>query len=176
VELFEELALAGAPLLLQTLDGLDDGSIKPTPQNHARATLAPILTREDGRMDFAAHTAAELKNRWRGFQPWPGAFTALGGKKLIVHRMEVRDQGSEIRDLGSGNRKDLLVEAGSLILPVEPEPGRIHVEAQRLFVACACGTWLELVEVQLEGKKRIAAGDFLRGNALADGARLGAAE
>ncbi|MGA9069492.1 MAG: methionyl-tRNA formyltransferase [Terracidiphilus sp.] len=175
VELFEELALAGAPLLLQTLDGLDDGSIKPTPQNHARATLAPILTREDGRMDFAAHTAAELKNRWRGFQPWPGAFTALGGKKLIVHRMEAREQGSGNREQGSGNR-DQGSETAILSLPAHAEPGRIHIEAHRLFVACAQNSWLELIEVQLEGKKRIATSDFLRGNALADGALLGAAE
>jgi methionyl-tRNA formyltransferase len=92
VDLFEELALVGAPLLLQTLEGLEDGSIEARPQEHAGATLAPILTREDGRMDFAAHTATELKNRWRGFQPWPGAFTQLGGKKLIVHRMTVRER------------------------------------------------------------------------------------
>ena len=52
--------------------------------------FAPLLDREDGRMDFAARTAHELYNRWRGFQPWPGAFTALNGKKLIVHRMAVR--------------------------------------------------------------------------------------
>jgi methionyl-tRNA formyltransferase len=157
VQLFNELSLVGAPLLLQTLDGLEDGSIQPRPQNHTGATLAPILTREDGRMDFATHTAAELKNRWRGFQPWPGAFTALGGKKLIAHRMEV-------------------AESVSLTLPAESEPGQIHVEDHRLFVACARKTWLELVEVQLEGKKRIAAAEFLRGNALAQGARLGAAE
>jgi len=157
VELFEELALAGAPLVVETLAGLDDGSIQPKPQNHTGATLAPILTREDGRMDFSAHSAAELKNRWRGFYPWPGAFTSLGGKKLIVHRMKV-------------------AEAASFSLPVKAEPGQIHVESYHLFVACAQGSWLELTEVQLEGKKRIAAGDFLRGNALTDGARLGAAE
>jgi methionyl-tRNA formyltransferase len=147
--------MAGAPLLVQTLVGLDDGSILPQPQNDAGATFAPILTREDGRMDFAAHTAAELKNRWRGFQPWPGAFTALGGKKLIVHRMNV-------------------AEAGSLSLVAEAEPGQIHVVGARLFVACAQNSWLELTEIQLEGKKRIASDDFLRGNALKDGARLGA--
>ena len=157
VELFEELAIGGAPLVVQTLAGLDDGTIQPTPQNHAGATLAPMLTREDGRMDFAAHTADELKNRWRGFQPWPGAFTALGGKKLIVHRMNV-------------------AEDAALSLPAKAIPGRIHVEDHRLFVACAQDSWLELTEVQLEGKKRITVGDFLRGNALTDGARLGAAE
>jgi methionyl-tRNA formyltransferase len=156
VELFEELALAGAPLVVETLAGLNDGSIQPKPQNQVGATLAPILTREDGRMGFSAHTAVELKNRWRGFQPWPGAFTALGGKKLIVHRIKV-------------------AEAASLSLPAAVEPSRIHVEGHRLFVACAQNSWLELTEVQLEGKKRIAAGDFLRGNALKDGTRLGEA-
>ena len=155
-DLFDLLAEGGAQLVVETLAGLDDGSIVPKPQNHAGATQAPILVREDGRMDFAAHTATELKNRWRGFQPWPGAFTALDGKKLIVHRMGA-------------------VDDSSLAMPTSAEPGQIHVEGQRLFIACAGKSWLELTEVQLEGKKRLAAAEFLRGNALADGKRLGAA-
>jgi methionyl-tRNA formyltransferase len=159
-ELFDELARGGAPLVVKTLAGLADGSIKPQPQNHAGATLAPILDREDGRMDFVARTATELKNRWRGFQPWPGAFTALDGKKLIVHRMGV-------------------VDASIFAVSASAQPGQIHVEGQRLFVACAQDTWLELIEVQLEGKKRLATAEFLRGAGaaagLADGARLGAA-
>ena len=89
VELFEELAAGGAPLVVETLEGLAAGTIEPQPQDHSRATLAPLLDREDGRMDFSAFTATQLKNRWRGFQPWPGAFTTLNGKKLIVHRTEV---------------------------------------------------------------------------------------
>ncbi len=105
-------------------------------------------------MDFAARTATEFKNRWRGFQPWPGAFTTLEGKKLIVHRLSVADASSFAG--GSGD-----------------DPGHIHVENHRLFVACAGNTWLELLEVQLEGKKRMTAAEFLRGNALAPGARLG---
>ena len=87
IDLFELLARAGAPLVIETLAGLADGSLHPRPQNHELATFAPLLDREDGRMDFAARTANELYNRWRGFQPWPGAFTTLDGKKLIVHRM-----------------------------------------------------------------------------------------
>ncbi len=154
VELFEELGVGGAPLVVKTLTGLEDGSIEPQPQNHAGATFAPLLDREDGRMDFAARTAHELKNRWRGFQPWPGAFTTLGGKKLIVHRMG-------------------LVDASTPTAPGSAQPGRIHIEGHRLFVACAGKTWLELIEVQLEGKKRLSAAEFLRGNALAGGARLG---
>ncbi len=153
-DLFVTLAEAGAPLLVETLAGLENGTILPQPQDHAQATLAPILTRDDGRMDFFRRTAAELKNRWRGFQPWPGAFTELDGKKLIAHRITVTD--------GAG-------------LPATSLPGQIQVENHRLFVACAAGSWLEFLEVQLEGKKRMSAGDFLRGNPLPATARLGAA-
>jgi methionyl-tRNA formyltransferase len=148
-DLFDVLAQAGPPLVVETLTGLADGSIQPKPQDHARATLAPLLDREDGHMDFAARTAIELKNRWRGFQPWPGAFAMLDGKKLIVHRMDVAEARGGAAD-----------------------PGQVRVEGQRLLVACAQGTWLELLELQLEGKKRMAAAEFLRGAQLAADARL----
>jgi methionyl-tRNA formyltransferase len=68
-----------------------------------------------------------------------------------------------------------VVDASTFTVPIAAEPGQIHVEGHRLFVACAQKTWLELVEVQLEGKKRLAASEFLRGAVLAEGARLGAA-
>jgi methionyl-tRNA formyltransferase len=154
VELFDILARAGAPLVVETLAGLADGSVKGEPQNHEGATFAPLLDREDGRMDFAARTATELYNRWRGFQPWPGAFTTLDGKKLIVHRMAIAD-------------------ASSISAPGSTKAGQIHVEHHRLFAACGGETWLELVEVQLEGKKRLAAAEFLHGTPLAENARLG---
>jgi methionyl-tRNA formyltransferase len=150
-DLFGALAAAGAPLVVETLAGLADGTILPRAQDHSLATLAPILDREDGRMNFVARTATELKNRWRGFQPWPGAFTSLEGKKFIVHRMEVVEPSR----LGG--------EAG---------PGQVHVEGNRLFVACAGNTWIELIEIQIEGKKRMTAAEFLRGTTLA-AARLG---
>jgi methionyl-tRNA formyltransferase len=148
-ELFPLLAQAGAPLVVETLAGLADGTVHPQPQDHAGATLAPILNREDGRMEFAARTAADLYNRWRGFQPWPGAFTVLDGKKLIVHRMEVAD------------------------MSIHAVPGQIRVENHRLFAACAAGTWLEFLEIQLEGKKRLSTAEFLRGNPLASNVCLG---
>jgi len=155
-DLFAELAHGGAPLLVDTLARLAAGTLEPRPQNNAGATLAPLLDREDGRMDFAARTAVEQKNRWRGFQPWPGAFTTLDGKKLIVHRMEV-------------------AEAGSFSAPPDAVAGAVHVEGHRLLVASGQGTWLELVELQLEGKKRLTAAEFLRGTVLAEGLRLGSA-
>jgi methionyl-tRNA formyltransferase len=142
VDLFEELSTGGAPLVVQTLAGLESGGITPKPQDHSKATLAPLLQREDAQMDFAARTAQELKNRWRGFQPWPGAFTNLSGKKLISHRMDVADAAT---------------------LPQNAEPGKVLVIDRRMFVACAQGSWLEMLEVQLEGKKRMPAADFLLG-------------
>ncbi len=153
-ELFPILASAGAPLMVETLDGLANGTVHAQPQNHEGATLAPLLGREDGRMDFAARTATELYNRWRGFEPWPGAFTVLNGKKLIVHRMAIAHESYAAR---SGFA----------------EPGSILVENDRLLAACAKNTWLEFLEVQLEGKKRLEAAEFLRGSPLAAKARLG---
>jgi methionyl-tRNA formyltransferase len=149
-DLFEEMAVGGAPLMVETLAALADGTITPQPQDHPRATLAPLLDREDGRMDFAGRTATELLNRWRGFQPWPGAFTALNGKKLIVHRMQVAQDH-----------------------PQTAEPGRVLIDQDRFLVACAGNTGLELLELQLEGKKRLPAAEFLRGMADASNMRLG---
>ena len=150
-DLFDVLAKAGAPLMVETLAGLERGTITPKTQEHALATLAPLLTREDAHMDFAARTAAALKNRWRGFQPWPGAYVMLHGKKLIVHRMELAEPAGR----------------------TSAAPGEIRIENHRMFAACAQGTWLELMDVQLEGKKRMAAAEFLRGTQYAPGARLG---
>ncbi len=144
-DLFESLAEKGATLMVQTLAGLEDGSVSPVEQDHAGATLAPILTREDGRMDFRL-TAAESLNRWRGFQPWPGAFTTLRGKKLIVSRMAVAE--------------------------VSCPPNELLVDHARLFAGCADSA-LELLEVQMEGKKRMPASEFLRGFQLASGERVG---
>ncbi len=151
-DLYPLLAEMGAALMVETLEGLGSGSITPQKQDDSLATLAPILTREDGRMDFS-RPAMTVYNRWRGFQPWPGAWTLLGGKKLTAHRL----------------------------MPLEPsalsggpaDPGAIRIEEGRLYVRCGERTWLELVEIQLEGKKRMPAADFLRGHPLKTGDRLG---
>lgn len=152
-DLFPILATEGAPLVVETLGGLADGTIKPQPQNHESATYAPLLNREDGHMDFAARSATEIYNRWRGFQPWPGAFAYLSGKKLIVLHMDALDE-TDAERLGIA------------------EPGSIRIENHRLFASCAGNTWLEFREVQLEGKKRLSAAEFLRGNPLNADVRL----
>lgn len=150
-DLYPLLAEMGAALMVETLEGLDAGTITPEKQDDTQATYAPILTRDDGRMDFT-QPAMMVYNRWRGFQPWPGAWTMLNGKKLIAHHL-------------------MPFEAGSLMSGPE-EPGEIVADQDRLFVGCGANTWLELVEVQLEGKKRMTAAEFLRGRVMGTGDRL----
>src|SRR5579871_2101553 len=140
------LASVGADLMVETLRGLAAGTIQPRPQDHSRATLAPILKREDGLIDFH-RTAAEIGNRLRGFQPWPGAFTSFRGKQLQVWAAKPA--------------------AASLA------PGEIKVEGDRLLAGCGQNTALELLEVQLQGKKRMAARDFLHGYRPQPGEKLG---
>jgi methionyl-tRNA formyltransferase len=149
VDIFPLLSEMGADLMMETLRELDAGAIAPRRQDQGKATHAPILTREDGRMDFS-QPAMTLYNRWRGFQPWPGAWTLLEGKKLTVHRL----LPTELR----GTRR--------------MEPGTLLAEQGTLFVACGAGSWLELVDVQMEGKRRMTAGEFLRGHAVESGTRL----
>ncbi len=143
------LAELGAPLMVETLGGLREGRITARPQDHSQATLAPLLKKEDGFIEFG-RTAREICNRLRGFQPWPGAYTTFRGKNLHVW----------------GARP---LEAAS-----STAPGELRVEGERLQVACGSGTMLELLAVQPEGKRRIAAGDFLHGYRPRSGERLGA--
>jgi methionyl-tRNA formyltransferase len=146
-QVFPVLAASGAGLMLETLGGLEAGTIQPIPQDNAGASLAPILERENALMDFA-RSAGEIYNRWRGFQPWPGAYTFFRGKKLTVHRLH---------------------PTGRTAAP----SGELVVEGDRLFVAAGSGTQLELLEIQLEGKKRMPVADFLRGAAPHKHERLG---
>ncbi len=148
------LASIGADLMVETLRGLESGQVRPTPQDHSRATLAPILKKEDGRMDFARSTR-DLFNRLRGFQPWPGAFTTFKGKTLQVHR------------------------AQPLQHAVKLTPGEVAVEGTRLFVGCGKNNdkdtdiALELIEIQLEGKRRMSAQEFINGYRPKSGDHLG---
>jgi methionyl-tRNA formyltransferase len=141
------LATTGADLMIETLRGLQAGSIRPLPQDEAKATLAPILKKEDGRIDFR-QTAEQICNRLRGFQPWPGAFTIFRGKNLHVW--------------------DAVVSWRSLL------PAELLVEGDRLFVGCGEGTALELFEIQLEGKRRMPALDFVHGYRPQSNEKLGA--
>jgi methionyl-tRNA formyltransferase len=134
-----KLSEIGGPLLLETLRGLENGTVVPTAQDHSEATLAPILKKEDGRIDWN-HDAVEIWNRLRGFTPWPGAFTTFRGKNLNVVQAQPSASGTE---------------------PLAP--GQMHAQGEHLYIGCGASTVLEVFELQVEGKKRMSAKDFING-------------
>jgi methionyl-tRNA formyltransferase len=141
-----KLAAVGARLTVETLHRLQAGTIHSHPQDHSQATLAPILKKEDGLIDFS-RPAAEILNRMRGFQPWPGAYTTFRAKKLQVWKAD-------------GFRRAL-------------PTSEFTVEDDLLLIGCGANTAIELVELQLEGKRRTSASDFLRGYRPLPGEKLG---
>ncbi|MGC1372587.1 MAG: methionyl-tRNA formyltransferase [Candidatus Sulfotelmatobacter sp.] len=141
------LAAIGADLMIETLRGLQAAMIRPRPQDDSRATLAPILKKEDGLIDFMK-PSTEILNRLRGFQPWPGAYTRFRGKNFHVW--------------------------GAVKVERAMPPAEIKIEGGHLLVGCGQGTALELVEVQVEGKKRISAAELIRGYRPGPGEKLGA--
>jgi methionyl-tRNA formyltransferase len=147
VTLAPRLASFGADLIVETLQGLQSDSIRPRPQDDSQATLAPILKKEDGIVDFS-HSATEIFNRMRGFQPWPGAHTKFRGKNLQI----------------------LKAQPANTAVP----SAELHVDADRLFLGCGHNSSLELIELQLEGKKRSSVRDFIHGYRPQPGEKLGA--
>jgi methionyl-tRNA formyltransferase len=135
----------GADLLVKTLNGLLAGSIIPAKQDSAAATYAPILKKEDGLIDWSQYAQA-IHNRVRGLQPWPGAYTRFRGQTLHIWKSRPRQA------------------------PDAP-PGRFAI-LKPPIVSCGAGL-LELVEVQLEGRKRISAADFANGQRLQENEILG---
>ena len=159
VELGARLAAMGAELLVETLEGLLEGRIVPQKQDDSQATLAPLLKKEDGAIDWTA-AAQAIHNRVRGLQPWPGAQTSFRGAPLHLWKSRV----------GSPGGADALVRARPPGRALRA-PGRF-VGVKPLVVACGDGI-LELLEVQLEGRKRISAADFANGQRLTDNDVLG---
>lgn len=134
-ELSERLAAMGARLLVETLAKLPAVTV---PQDHSQASLAPILRKEDGRIDWEL-PAGGIANRLRGFTPWPGAFTTFRGETLKAIRARAAEE------------------------MVDATPGTLLPRKRQLLVACGGGTTLELLEVQMEGRKKISAEAFLNG-------------
>jgi len=148
-DLYPMLADIGAELMLETLRGLEDGTLKPRVQDHARATLAPILTREDGRLDLS-RTASQTYDRWRGFTPWPGCYAEFRGKRFLLHRLH----------------------AAEFDLPEPVDPGALFLHEDMLVLGAAQNTTLVLEEVQLEGKARLSGAAFWRDFQLKQGERI----
>ena len=146
-QVYPQLAEVGALLLLDTLNMLNVGALVGVNQNDDEATLAPILTREDGLLKLSLRTAVEAFNRWRGFTPWPGAHGIFRGKRFLVHRMHVAN-------------------AGGL------EPGELRFADGELTVGAAGGTSLVLDEVQMEGKARMSGAEFAKGFQVKAGERI----
>lgn len=144
--LSQRLSLIGAELLIETIRLLKEGKLTPVPQDHSQATYAPMLKKEDGKIDWRK-TAEEIRNLIRGTLPWPGAYTTLEGKLLKVYKARVSE--------GDG-RPGEIIKSGSSILRVATGKGA-----------------LDLLEVQIEGGKRLKAEEFLRGRRIKEGTLLG---
>ena len=144
------LAEIGSELMIRTLAGLVKGTLQPQPQDDEKATLAPILKKEDGLIDFS-RTATEAWNRLRGFQPWPGAFTLFRGKTLQLHIAVPAPEAASVK------------------------AGYFAVENGRLLLGFAHCTALEVRELQVQGKKRMSAEDFINGYRPRSDEPLGAA-
>jgi methionyl-tRNA formyltransferase len=149
VTLSPRLAEVGSKLMVETLRRLEAGDLKPQSQDNSRATLAPLLTKEDGAIDFT-RGAADILNRMRGFQPWPGAYTSFRGKNLNLWAARIASNS-----------------------PADIRPGELRVDNDRLLMGCGGGTALEITELQPEGKKRMSARDFINGYRPASGEKLG---
>lgn len=140
LELMARLSDTGAELLVETLEHYD--LIVPVVQNHALASHAPILKKEDGRIDFS-WIAADITNRVRGFQPFPSSSTQFRGKRLTIWKCSA----------ANGYEPAASVSEAEIVA----------AKADELVIACGAGTFLSVEELQLEGKKRSGVRDFING-------------
>jgi methionyl-tRNA formyltransferase len=150
-ELAARLSEAGADLMVETLRGLRQGKLKPRPQDTEGASSAPMLKREDGRIDWN-RSAKEIYDRMRGFAPWPGAYAEFRGQTCHVwgHPLETA-RGLVSREVSAGT------------------PGTIVRDRGRLLVLCGAATGMEITHVKMEGRKRISASEFANGAHLQPG-------
>jgi methionyl-tRNA formyltransferase len=152
-QVLARLSTLGAELLSETLARIDE--LEPRPQREEDATHAPILRREDGLIDWSM-SATEIERRVRGFQPWPNAHTLFRAQRLIIQQALPQ---SVSEDEAGGDA----VAAGEIV----------KARGDELVLACGGRTRLRLYEVQLEGKRRMSARDFINGVHASAGERLG---
>ena len=168
-EMESALAVLGARLLLPVVDALEAGQAVETPQDHARATFAPKITKEDGPIDWTL-AAAVIHNRVRALQPWPMASTTLAGRRLLVRRTAV---GSDLHS-DAGVRPEMPNRDATLGHVVGRRPGTLlRARGDEIVVACGQGTVLQILEIQPEGKRTMTAREFLAGRGAAEGDQLG---
>jgi methionyl-tRNA formyltransferase len=150
--LTDRLSISGAPLMIETIKKLNDGEISPQPQDHSQASHAPMISKEDGRIDWLKN-ALQIHNKWQGFTPWPGVFTSFRNEtfklKKVLPALDYQPQNPNIA------------------------PGTIEVENNRMFVACGDVHFIEILEGQLPGKKALPARDLINGKRIESGEKLG---
>lgn len=146
--LSRRMSEVGAAALVEALDGWRHGAIRPVPQREEEATFAPLVRKEEGEIDWA-RPAVEIERAVRAFSPWPGAYTRAGEKVLKIHRAAVRDGATK-------------AVPGTLL----------EARGDELAIATGDGELLAL-EVQLEGRRRLPAREFLSGGGLRGVSRLG---
>ncbi len=146
-EFSEKLAVLGADLLVKTLPEIAEGNVTYTPQNDAESSYASMIRKTDGLTDFSG-PAAEEERKIRAYDPWPALYSYLNGKQMKFFKAEVLEDGEE------------------------HEPGVISAVDKNSFTVDCGRDRLRILEVQLQGKKRMSAGDFLRGTGVSKGDRL----
>ena len=138
-ELLDRFSKTGGELLVKTLDGLADGSIRPRPQDPQKATFAPMLEKGRGQINFLQDDAWTIHNQVRGLFPWPGAYGFIQKKRVKILRTRL-----------AANQE------------VRGGPGSFQLEGDRLFVSCKSDS-LEILELQPEGKKALKPKEFMNG-------------
>jgi methionyl-tRNA formyltransferase len=159
-ELAARMAEAGAPLTVDTLRGIAAGTLPPRPQNHAEATYAPLLKKEDGLIDWSS-PAGEVYNRMRGFMPWPGAYTTFRGRTCQILGEPVSKQMQRAGSPATVSQR--------MMAP----PGTIRSAGHELFISCGGATELRVLSVKQEGGKKADALGFASGARLTEGERFG---
>jgi methionyl-tRNA formyltransferase len=147
-QLSERLSELGAPLMVETLRGLRDNTLKLEPQDHSAATLAPLLKKEGGQINWQ-QPAQVIYNRMRGFTPWPGAYTHFRATTCHLIGQPASDSFS----------------AGA--------PGQIRYDGKELLVACGQQSFLYVSHVKPEGRKQVSAVDFANGVHVRSGEHFG---
>ncbi len=144
-ELYNRLRKMGAKLVLKTIDAIEDGTAQPKPQAEDEVTKAPKIDRDTCRISFD-RSASDVHNFIRGLSPWPGAWTHLNDKQLKIFKTELTYK------------------------PTDKDPGQLETKDGSLYVATA-DDWLEIMELQLEGRKKMNATDFINGYTIEETSR-----
>jgi len=147
-QLAERLAELGAPLMAETLRGFRDGTLLPKLQDHSQATLAPLLKKEDGLINWS-QPAQIIYNRMRAFTPWPGAYTQFRNATCHLTGEPVSNS--------------------AIVVARDSSPGTIHCNGRQLLVSCGEQSLLRVTRVKSEGRKEVSGTDFANGAHIQSG-------